>query len=244
MALQIIKGSLSLKLPEKIGVVEKYILEYKEKISVPYSIVSQQNVVLSNVEVEKTFMNIPVDILGHIKEYSFILYFTYPNRKIPEKLYTPSDKKCGILAISLDQTHSLFTKASLKNMSYQEILCDFLENDLISKEWIFHPRQDNQKKLAKKQLDEEVSVFYKDHAALIKKIDETSGTINPQEIYQPKIEQLENKIINTDIKRKLAYFECINCQTQWQGLEPSGSPCPKCNTHLYRRFMGFVSKKD
>ena len=229
MARQTIKNTLNIKLPENIGQVEKYLAEYQHYLKVPFNITHQRCVTISNIKIEKLFMNSPVDIFGHIDEYSFILYFTHPGREVPLEFKEPSDNKCGIVTISLDQTHDLFLKAKSSEQSYQEILYNFLENDLKSKTWIFHPRQNHCKQLANEQLQQQITGFIRNHKSINKRK------------YIKNYQSDSEDIPIGKISRKQSNFECINCYTNWQGLE--WSVCPKCKTHLYRRFKGYVSEK-
>lgn len=41
-------------------------------------------------------------------------------------------------------------------------------------------------------------------------------------------------------ERRSATFECVKCRFQWQGVEPGLNPCPKCETHLFRRLVGYL----
>ncbi len=231
MARQIINNTLSIKLPEYSCQAEKYLTEYQHYLNVPYTVTPRRNVTISDIEIEKIFMGLPVDIFGHIQDYSFILYFTHPGRKVPFEFNAPDDKRCGIVSISLEPTHALFAKAKENNSSYKEELYKFLENDLKSKEWVFHPRQQYCEKLAKEQLQQQIAEFVKN-----------STIINVRKhsiAVQPETEFTEVE----KAPRKMANFECIICHTEWKGLEPSDSACQKCKTHLYRIFKGYVQEE-
>ncbi len=43
-----------------------------------------------------------------------------------------------------------------------------------------------------------------------------------------------------ETERKPANYECVMCEIQWEGVEPGVNSCPKCETHLYRRFLAYV----
>lgn len=228
MARQIIHSSLSIKLPEYSSQAGEYVQECQRYLSVPYTITPQREVTISDIEVEKTFMDTPVDIFGHIQDYSFILYFTHPGRKVPVDFYTPDDKRCGILSMSLEPTHDLFEKVNKQNRSYREVLYNYLARDLKSKKWIFHPRQQHCEKLAKEQLQQQIA-----------EINIKKRVVNDRR--QSLAVKIKSGFEEVEVTpRKMANFECIICHTQWKGLEPSDSACPKCKTHLYRVFKGYV----
>ena len=41
-------------------------------------------------------------------------------------------------------------------------------------------------------------------------------------------------------ERKPAKYECVICRSQWEGVEPGINSCPKCETHLNSRFLGYL----
>lgn len=45
---------------------------------------------------------------------------------------------------------------------------------------------------------------------------------------------------NKDPERKPAKYECVMCQSQWEGVEPGGNSCPNCGTHLFSKFLTYV----
>ncbi len=230
MARQIINSTLSIKLPEYSLQAEKYLTEDQHYLNVPYTVTPQRNVAISDVKIEKIFMGLPVDIFGHVQEYSFILYFTHPGRRVPVEFNAPNDKRCGIVSISLEPTHALFAKAKENNSSYKAELYNYLENDLKSKEWVFHPRQQHCEKLANEKIQQQIAEFVKNRTVV--NVRKHSNSVQPE----TEVTKVEN------VPRKMANFECIICYSEWKGLEPSDSACPKCKTHLYRRFKGYVQE--
>lgn len=118
MARQVVREQLEIIVPAYEDTISEYIEEYDEYISVPFTITEQQKVSLTNVSVEKIFMEIPVDIVGKVGDFSFVIYFYHPGREIPEILYNPVGKKCGIVSISLESTAKFFSKAQSEKYSY------------------------------------------------------------------------------------------------------------------------------
>ena len=126
MALQVIGGQIDILLPE-------YPDEGKLKIT------GAKKLTLSDVKVEQKFSGVMVDVMGRVRDYAFILYFTHPGRAFPDALSEPKDRRCGIVSISLDGLPNLFGIVGVKQ-SYKDRLSDFIVNDIASKKWRYHPR--------------------------------------------------------------------------------------------------------
>ena len=313
MARQILGDNLEILLPVYEDSVSVGLDPFYGQMSTLFNITGQKRITLTNIEVEQTFMGRPVDIIGHIGEFSFVIYFTHPGRYVPAEFYHLTDSHCGILAISLESLPYLFLQAKKQQKSYLKILHYFLTNNLRSKHWVFHPRyaQRKQQALSKlrhqaerviekkikqseerrekaKQLEikrqeererrnraykiasqkrheyqrteaEQETYFIASHSSpdLTTKPDRAEA-VKPKSIskesarpepvkkpifYTPPVRTDEiRKIETTKVKKRQANFECVLCQSKWQGPETSDSVCPKCNTHLYRKFLGFVDE--
>ena len=245
-------------------------------------------------------MGKPVDIIGHIGEFSFIIYFTHPGRHVPAEFYHPPDAHCGILALSLEPLPALFQTAKKQQKSYLKILHHFLCNNLPSKNWVFHPRYAQRKQQAMDKLQQQVEAIIerkikqreemqqqaklqqekreqerqqrakrweerqrsnklnnqteKKSPESRRKLPEKSKNYIPQQsspeirpvkttpLYPPPAKIKGLKITQSTVHKRQAQFECVLCKTRWQGPEPSDSPCPKCSTHLYRKFINFVDE--
>lgn len=249
MARQIINEKFSLSLPEYHDTVRFKLSPYQQYIYARFNITGQQRITLGGIEIEKLFLGKPVDIFGHIGEFSFIIYFIHPGRHVPKEFYKPKDTHCGILSISLEKMPELFLKANKQKKSYLKILYLFLANDLSSKRWIFHPRYEQRKEeaLIKLQLQAEKNIEQKNKQKekLNKSIKQSEEkqfyTTQKEPLYPaPKIEKI---VLPEEIQiRKQANFECVLCHTRWQGPDPSDSPCPTCKTHLYRKRVSYVDE--
>ncbi len=250
MARQIISNTLTLALPESSGRVDQYLSVHDRYYSEFYTVSPQRSVTISDIEIEKLFMDIPVDIYGHIEDYSFILYFTHPGRGIPGKFKKPSDKRSGIISISLDRTRDLFARVNTSRNSFHKVLHNFLAKDLASKSWVYHPGRNHARRLADEKLTRKLIDLEKEFDVIKKeKQVDMSQPIQPP-MNRPRVSHSqirrtpENKVkvFVKEITKKRANFECVRCQQKWQDFEPGGSQCPKCKTHLYQVFRGFVEQ--
>ena len=146
-----------------------------------------------------------------------------------------TEEKCGVIEISLNQTKELFAQAQKSKDTYQKILNDFLINDIKSKKWIFHPRYKLCEIEAENRLNEKEADYLKNcQKNNLTKTGQSS--ITAIDLHYKPIEIKQNK--------KLVNFECINCQTHWQDLDPGPRMCPKCKTHLYTRLVDNAEKSD
>ncbi|MFW2374099.1 MAG: competence protein CoiA family protein [Gammaproteobacteria bacterium] len=227
MARQIIREKLNIKLPE-----------YNDSVSIlepglgftlyeHFIVTESKEVCISDVVVEAGFEGVSVDIVGFIKGFEFVIYFTHPGREVPSGLKKPEKINCGVLAISLDKLGSVFSKpAERKNQSYQSIFIEYLSNDISSKQWVFHPRYERCKNDALARLREKV----KSAPRKVAKNDKSVSSVKNKKFLDVKVD-INLDVSSSKIKRVL--FECVMCKTQWEGWEPGCVNCPKCKTHLY-----------
>lgn len=235
MARQLIGDSLSINLPEYNDQIDEYLSDYGQWVSVPFNVTKQQRLTLTEVEVEKSFTSIPVDVYGKVNGFSFVIYFTHPGREAPQELYSPSTSKCGVISVSLLGLSRLFRGERGASNSYLGLLSEYLANDIESKKWIYHPRYRSCEEEARKVLQQKKLLLKQTHSVRqkMKKHSSVSAVA------------YDNSISVTPIERppkRLANFECAMCHSTWQGLDPSGSVCPKCDTHLYRTVKEYLDK--
>ena len=254
MARQLIGKRLALCLPEYVGTVEYYDGLIRSQQSREFIVTGKSDITLTDIEVEANFFNIAVDIIGAINSFKFIIYFTHPDRSIPEKLFNPENNKCGILEISLLYLQDSFKNARNENKTYYEILINFLIHDISSKSWIYHP---NFKKCSEFVINDLmlnsaeftcIKIYQNNHThfsddTLVNK----EPSIKPKKTARPASEfrhyfpQKPDKKMNDFIREyennksiqqseKMNQFICRLCQSQWSG---GTNICPKCDTHLY-----------
>ena len=237
MARQTIGEQIEIALPAYKGEVSEYVANYGQRFNEQFIVAKQQKITITNMEVERSFLGIPVDVYGLVGNFNFIIYFTHRGRDIPQALRNPPDTKCGIIGVSLDRLHSLFfVDAQRSTKSYLAILNDFLMNDISSKRWIFHPRFNRLEELAKLKLAEKVKAL-KPRSNFGRK--ESKSSFKEHIDFEwPSIELPATK------PKRLAIFECVICTEQWQDLYPGGSVCPKCKSQLYRRFIGYADLEN
>ena len=238
MARQTIGEQIEITLPAYKGKVTEYVADYGRYFSEQFTVAERQKITITNMEVERSFLGIPVDVYGLVGDFHFIIYFTHRGRDVPQVFHNPPDTKCGIIGVSLDRLHSLFFVDGEKSIkSYLTILNDFLVNDVLSKKWIFHPRYKRLKESAKSKLAEKTGDL-KQRSDLCKK--ESMPSV-------PKFDYawrpFENNLPAEKPKR-LENFECVMCAVQWQGSYPSGSVCPTCKSHLYTRSTGHADLEN
>ncbi len=237
MARQTIGEQIEITLPACKGEVSEYLANYQKHYNEQFTVAEKQKITISNMEVERSFLGIPVDVYGLVDNFNFIIYFTHRGREIPQALRNPSDTKCGIIGVSLDRLHSIyFMNGEKSTKSYLTILNDFLVNDLSSKQWIFHPRFRRLEELARLKLAEKVKDL------------KLRSNFGIKESKYPLEELVHSGRLSIELPaekpKKLAVFECLMCATEWQGLHPSGSVCPTCNSLLYKRKIRYVDPEN
>jgi hypothetical protein len=227
MARQIIGQQIKLGLPEYKGKIPyyegvRYLKEYKE-----FTVTEEKDITIDNLEVETTFSDVAVDIVGSIDKFQFVIYLSHPYRVIPDILREPKNTQCGIIQISLDSLEYQFPKIKSKEHTFQEILTDFLTNDRKSKKWIYHPRFKKCEDMATEHLRYIPNIILDDSA------------ISPSNYDYFKAPRLNNLPIIP--QSRLVQFECVMCKTRWEAYEAGGNKCPKCNDYLYSKTIGAVT---
>ncbi len=232
MARQIIGDELEVLLPEYRDSVSKYNHRTGRSILENFTVTDSKKIQLSGIEVERTFLGVPVDIVGQVGGFKFVIYFTHPGRDVPVELISPTDTQCGIVAVALNTLPIKFRAERKSGSSYQTTLLEHLSDDVTSKQWVFHPRYDRCREKAKQALEEKSSRLkpvIKSHQRSVK---------YPVRSQLPDITTSIESFVPE--KKRLALFECVMCRSQWQDWEPGGSECPKCRTHLYRVCKEFI----
>jgi hypothetical protein len=237
MARQTIGEQIEIALPAYKGEVSEYVANYGQRFNEQFIVAKQQKITITNMEVERSFLGIPVDVYGLVGDFNFIIYFTHRGRNIPQALRNPPDAKCGIIGVSLDRLHSLFfMNAQRSTKSYLAILNNFLVNDILSKKWIFHPRFNRLEELARLKLAEKV-----------KALKPRSNFGRKESTYSPK-KQVDFGRFSIELPpqkpKRLAVYECVMCTVQWQDMDPGGSVCPTCKSHLYRRRIRYADLEN
>ena len=167
-----------------------------------------------------------MDIVGHISDFKFAIYFTHPGRSIPQELKSPKDRHCGVIAIALDQLGStLFRQRKTNKKSYQSALIEFLSSDMPSKQWVFHPRYERCHQHALSRLDVRAESIKKGQQARSRGPERAKIGSVTEDIHfvAPAEEPVRQRVL----------YECVMCNIQWIGFAPDACTCPKCSNHLY-----------
>ncbi|MCF6254706.1 MAG: hypothetical protein L3K25_00090 [Gammaproteobacteria bacterium] len=205
-----IGNKLNIRLPEYTDVVSKVAPLSGDTLREPFRITASKEICLSDVEVEAIFEGVPVDIVGYINDFRFVVYFTHPGRCVPQELKSPGDHHSGVIAVALDELRgTIFRKAKEKNQSYLSVLTEHLSNDLSSKQWVYHPRFQSCRQKALEKLDVKVA---------------SSEAKNTRTRYfeSPVSRRFEVDITPPNITGPLVSFECLICDSRWQGSGARG----------------------
>jgi len=225
MARQVIGNQIQLSLPGLTGKIDYYqgirwAMESKE-----FKVADPTTVIIEHLDVDTTFSGASVDIVGTIRDFQFVIYFSHPDRVVPKNLFEPANTKCGILEISLHSLPSEFIRLRAHNKTYREILIDFLKNHRESKKWIYHPRFEQKANEAIEDVKRMGNIL-ECNVVPIKGAPKTN-LLPPLLANNPTVQA--NRVVR---------FECIMCRTQWEGPEAGGNHCPICQDYLYTKIIG------
>ena len=230
MARQVIETGITLDLPEYKCDTSQ---EAKGKLFKETFVVTKQTTIsLENVQKESSFEGCLVDVIGGIKGFSFVIYFTHPNRHLPIELQNPNHKQSGILEIKLDDTHRLFVDDKKSDIRQIDKLKAFLQHDLESKAWVFHPRKEQ----LERDANERVKIQIEQYTPILH-----SQPTQTQHVHDDRFNNRYDAYWFSQTKvappapvlERTATFECIMCNCTWQEKLPGQPKCPKCKSHLY-----------
>ncbi len=232
MARQVIETGISIVLPEYRSSLTK---QAKGKcFKEDFLVAKSSTILLDNVDKEVLFEKCIVDVMGKVGEFSFVIYFTHPNRPLPNELLTPHNRQCGVLEIKLDDTHHLFTRDKVSGTRQLDRLKDYLQNDVESKVWVFHPRYAQLEQEATERLSLKASQYTPPPTPSFRNDQYRHRNQRNFNHHSSDSWQSTTKAVPpTPIPKRSTQFECIMCQCQWQVTLPSTPICPKCHSHLY-----------
>ena len=156
MARQLIDSKITLGLPEYKGHVDKFDDELGYLVQEKFIITHEQDITIEEIEVETFFSKVPVDLVGNIDGFQFVIYFTHPNREVPLELFNPENHKCGVVSVALDSLPGLFSKVKEGDKTYKEALKIFLSSSREAKTWTFHPKYKRQETVALEALERSI----------------------------------------------------------------------------------------
>lgn len=227
MARQIIETGIYITLPEYKCSLTK---QAKGKcFKEDFLVAKSSTILLDNVDKEASFEKCVVDVMSRVGDFIFVIYFTHPNRPLPSGLLTPHHRQCGILEIKLDDTHHLFTYNKAPGTRQLDKLKDYIQHDVESKMWVFHPRYAQLEQEATERLSLKASQYTPTPTPSVS--NDQHRNRNPKNFELHPSDSLHPS--TNSIQSRHAQFECIMCQCQWQVTLPNKPICPKCHNHLY-----------
>ena len=115
MARQVIEIGIIIALPKFTCTADRQAkgAHFKEE----FLVAKQSTIELNDVHKEVPFSNCVVDIVGKVEGFSFAIYFTHPNRRLPTELDVSSNQKvaCSKLNSMIHTTCSNKRKLGLGN---------------------------------------------------------------------------------------------------------------------------------
>lgn len=190
-----------------------------------FTITEARTITLSGVQVETNFAGVTVDVLGSVGDFSFALFLSHPGRAVPELLATPTDRRCGVVALDLTSTSKIFAASRDDNRSHAAALSEFLTRDTESKQWVFHPKHMALRAQAQARLEQRVRYH---------------GGLRNHGFDEARADTQGMTSANTLPAPRQGEFRCAVCNLVWLGPHPGLSPCPRCQTHLHGRFERYV----
>lgn len=227
MARQVIGDSLEIKLPAYEGTASLPIKETGDRLTEKFTVTNEKIVRIENIEIEKQVFGVSVDVYGNVDGYPFVLYFTHPGRDMPIQLGSLEAEKCGVVAVSLQNTYSLFMSDKNVGQSYLDKLRIFLAEDTESKRWIYHPRHRTIQARIMLTLEERRN-------KALQRLKEISSPRSGSKLYFGSGVDAKTSI---KFDRREVKYQCVMCNVTWVGIEPGYNPCPNCKTHVYANYI-------
>jgi len=234
MARQLVGSKITLTLPSYQSYVQEHVAEQNFfPFQEDFAVTKEKDITIEQIQVETSFSGVPVDIIGEINGFEFVIYFTHPKRAVPSELTNPKNLKCGVISIALDSLPELFLEARKNKTKYKDVLIDLLSSKE-SKTWIYHPNFKKAEAIAlqvlkqkikqeKKNSDERNRIAKENQLKLElerkNKINKNLFISNPKELIVE-----EERIINNI---------CSSCNTKWKNkASETINICPGCKVPL------------
>jgi hypothetical protein len=129
MARQLVGSKITLTLPSYQSCVQEHVTELSFfSFQEDFTVTQEKDITIEKIQVETNFSGVPVDIIGGIHGFEFVIYFTHPKRAVPTELTNPINLKCGIISIALDSLPELFLEARRNKTKYKDVLIDLLSS--------------------------------------------------------------------------------------------------------------------
>ena len=217
---------------------QSYVQEHVTELSFfsfqeDFTVTKEKDITIEKIQVETNFSGVPVDIIGGIHGFEFVIYFTHPKRAVPAELTNPKNLKCGIISIALDSLPELFLEARRNKTKYKEVLIELLSSKE-SKTWIYHPNFKKAEVVALQVLEQKIKQEKKNSDERIRiakenqlKLElEMKSKIN-NNFFIPNSKEIiveEERIINNI---------CSSCNTKWKSKASEIiNVCPGCKMPL------------
>lgn len=209
MIRQISQAGLDLKVP--LLTVPSKIYDENTKSILPdiIHVVRSQDIHLQDITVGENFSGVVVDVLASVSGYPFVIFVSYKDRPVPEKLFNPEELKVGVIEFEAKVLREAFQKT--KNGQYLETLKHFLMNGTDGKRWVYHPRF---KEVEQKAFTQSENAKTQNKLALRK-----AGP--------PKDWGTSRSPTSTADGFQNSTYLCKNCSWKWKS---NVAVCPQCGT--------------
>jgi len=234
MARQLVGSKITLTLPSYQSYVQEHVTELSFfSFQEDFTVTKEKDITIEKIQVETIFSGVPVDIIGEINGFEFVIYFTHPKRAVPTELTNPKNLKCGVISIALDSLPELFLEARRNKTKYKDVLIELLSSKE-SKTWVYHPNFKKAEAVALQVLDEQIKKEKK-------KSDERNRIAKERQL---KLELEMKSKINKNFfipnskeiiveEERIINNICSSCNTKWKSKSSEIiNDCPGCNMPL------------
>ncbi len=221
MARQLIRNSLTIRLPKCEVTLSEIAPLSGVYVQVSEPVTESREIVLTDVSVDTTLGAYKVDLSGFVNDYCLAIVFTHPGREGFDHFAQLDEKKTGVIAISLTSLSTHFMDFEAPRGSYQDIVENYISNDLPSKSWIFHPRLRTAEQKARSKLAEELVTAErqrKKRSTQLRRHLEFDASV-----FDRNASRLQNERTGQRFE-----FSCRMCNATWSGTGNSDDSCQKC----------------
>jgi hypothetical protein len=104
-----------------------------------FTITDASTIQLNDVRTDTRYGETPVDVVGTVSGWDFVVFLSHPGRPVPEPLRSLDGMKAGALQICLDALAERWHDQDRGNQAFAVVVKHFLRDDQDSKRWLFHP---------------------------------------------------------------------------------------------------------
>jgi len=222
MTKQLLRDAVDLDVPTYISTVN-YPLGVVGALTREFEVALKQTLRPTRVDVDAEVNGMTCDVLLWLGEYRVVLFLMHKDKPLPQiSGWSLKDVRAGVMEIDLTAVEKSYGELKVGD-AFKATIAEFLQKNLESKRWIYHPQEERLKQGLLEQLEHEwnnqssrnVAHSQSSHASRSAAYSASRGVAAR---LATDVAQAERKVL----------YACRLCGQEFVGLLPGTPSCPCC----------------